>query len=93
MRMKIPIDTSTISMVEEFGIDPTIAALSGGEDYELLFTISQNDYEKVKDIKEITAIGHITDAAAGINLISRSGTAVPITAQGWDAFLKNKKEK
>ncbi len=90
---KIPIDTSTISMVEEFGIDPTIAALSGGEDYELLFTISQNDYEKVKDIKEITAIGHITDAAAGINLISRSGTAVPITAQGWDAFLKNKKEK
>jgi thiamine-monophosphate kinase len=90
---KIPIDTATISMSEELNIDPTIAALSGGEDYELLFTISQNDYEKVKDIKEITPIGHITEASAGINLISRSGTSVPITAQGWDAFLKNKKEK
>jgi len=90
---KIPVDTSTISMAEELNIDPTIAALSGGEDYELLFTISQNDYEKVKDLKEITAIGHITEASAGINLISRSGTSVPITAQGWDAFLKNKKGK
>ena len=80
-------------MSEKLNIDPTIAALSGKEDYELLFTISQNDYEKVKDIKEITPIGHITEASAGINLISRSGTSVPITAQGWDAFLKNKKEK
>jgi thiamine-monophosphate kinase len=90
---KIPIDPSTVSMAEELNIDPTIAALSGGEDYELLFTISQNDFEKIKVIKGITPVGHITEASAGINLISRSGTSVPLTAQGWDAFLKNKKEK
>ncbi|MGD0710732.1 MAG: thiamine-phosphate kinase [Bacteroidales bacterium] len=90
---KIPIDPSTVSMAEELNIDPTIAALSGGEDYELLFTIAQNDFEKIKAIKGIMPIGHITEASAGINLISRSGTFVPITAKGWEAFLKNKKEK
>ena len=90
---KIPIDTETISMAEEFRIDPTIAALSGGEDYELLFTISQKDYDKLKDVVEITPIGHITDAAAGMNLISRSGTSVPLTAQGWDAFMNKKEEE
>jgi thiamine-monophosphate kinase len=88
---KIPVDTETISMAEEFNIDPTVAALSGGEDYELLFTIKQEDYEKIKDIVEITPIGHITDAAAGMNLISRSGSSVPLTAQGWDAFIKKSK--
>lgn len=87
---KIPIDAATVAMAEEFNIDPTIAALSGGEDYELLFTIGQNDYEKVKEIKEITVIGHITEAHAGAKLISRSGSPVPLTAQGWDAFLRNK---
>jgi len=90
---KIPIDAATMLMAEEFNIDPTIAALSGGEDYELLFTIGQNDYEKVKEIKEITVIGHITEAHAGANLISRSGTQVPLTAQGWDAFFRSKYSK
>ena len=90
---KIPVDTETISMCEEFNIDPTIAALSGGEDYELLFTISQKDYEKLKDVVEITPIGHITDAAAGMNLVSRGGTCVPLTAQGWDAFMNKKEEE
>ena len=85
---KIPIDPATVGMAEEFKIDPTIAALSGGEDYELLFTISQNDYEKVKNIEGISAIGHITNKDSGRNLVSRDGTMIPITAQGWDAFLK-----
>lgn len=85
---KIPIDPSTASMAHEFQIDPTICALSGGEDYELLFTIKQSDFDKVKGNPNITIIGHITDEKEGINLITRSGSSVPLTAQGWDAFLK-----
>ena len=85
---KIPIDVTTDQMAREFNLDPTTCALNGGEDYELLFTIKQSDYEKVKDITGISAIGHVTDKNEGVNLISRSGTSVPITAQGWDAFLK-----
>ncbi|HPE56923.1 MAG TPA: thiamine-phosphate kinase [Bacteroidales bacterium] len=85
---KLPIDITTDLVSKEFAIDPTTAALNGGEDYELLFTVSQKDYEKLKEIKEITVIGHMTDEAAGVNLVSRSGTQVEITAQGWDAFLK-----
>ncbi len=87
---KLPIDPTTINMANELKIDPTTCALNGGEDYELMFTISQKDFEKVKDIYGITVIGHITDKSEGVNLISRSGTQVPITAQGWDAFLKTK---
>jgi len=87
---KIPIDPATSSMAHEFQIDPTICALSGGEDYELLFTIKQEDFEKVKGNPNITIIGHITDEKEGVNLITRSGSSVPLTAQGWDAFLKNK---
>lgn len=73
---------------QEFEIDPTIAALSGGEDYELLFTIKQDDFEKIKDNPYFSVIGHITDKNSGYNLISRSGQSAPLTAQGWDAFLK-----
>jgi len=89
---KLPIDPTTINMANELKIDPTTCALNGGEDYELMFTISQKDYEKVKDIYGITVVGHITDKSEGINLISRSGTQVTITAQGWDAFLKTKEK-
>jgi len=87
---KIPIDPATSSMAHEFQIDPTICALSGGEDYELLFTIKQEDFDKVKGNPNITIIGHITDEKEGVNLITRAGSYVPLTAQGWDAFLKNK---
>jgi len=85
---KLPIDVTTAAMAQEFKIDPTTVALNGGEDYELLFTIKQDDYDKIKDITGISAIGHLTEKNEGVNLISRSGTSVPITAQGWDAFLK-----
>ena len=85
---KLPIDITTITQAREFKIDPTTAAMNGGEDYELLFTIAQKDYEKIKDIQGISVIGHITDKAGGCNLISRDGSVVPITAQGWNAFLK-----
>ncbi len=85
---KIPVDITTAGVAEEFEIDPTTCAMNGGEDYELLFTISQEDFEKLKDTDGITVIGHMTDKNEGVNLISRSGTVVPIEAQGWDAFFK-----
>lgn len=85
---KIPMDPSTIQVANEFNIDPVVFALSGGEDYELLFTVSPKDYEKVKEIPELSLIGYMTDVASGANLISRSGSLVPLTAQGWDAFRK-----
>jgi thiamine-monophosphate kinase len=90
---KIPLDVTTVTMAKEFNLDPTICALSGGEDYELLFTIRQADYEKLKEMPEISVIGHMTEPGAGVNLISRSGAQVEITAQGWDAFLKKEREK
>ena len=85
---KIPIDTLTNERAREFNLDPTLCALSGGEDYELLFTIDMNDFEKVKANPDITVIGHITEKSAGVNMIARAGTVHPITAQGWDALWK-----
>lgn len=84
---KLPLDPKTESVSREFNIDPTIAALSGGEDYELLFTIKQDDYEKIKGHPHFTVVGHMTEKSSGYNLISRSGQSAPLTAQGWDAFL------
>ena len=85
---KIPIDPMTYETAREFGLDPTVCALSGGEDYELLFTIKQADYDKIKFDADISIIGHITEAAAGCNLISKSGNVHELKAQGWNAFLK-----
>jgi len=83
---KIPIDPTTISLADEFKIIPTVAALSGGEDYELLFTIEQSDFEVVKKMEDIHIIGHITDKNNGANLITSSGAVIPLNAQGWDAL-------
>jgi len=85
---KLPIDVTTAGAANEFGLDPTTAAMNGGEDYELLFTISQSDYEKIKNIKDISIIGHIAEKSEGSNLISTSGHIVEIKAQGWDALKK-----
>jgi len=85
---KLPIDATTAGAANEFGLDPTTAAMNGGEDYELLFTISQSDYEKIKNIKDISIIGHIAEKSEGSNLISTSGHIVEIKAQGWDALKK-----
>ncbi|GGC25715.1 thiamine-monophosphate kinase [Parapedobacter defluvii] len=83
---KIPIDPMTYDTAREFGLDPTVCALSGGEDYELLFTARQSDYEKLKSQPDISIIGHITEVSAGRELISKSGNVHPIKAQGWNAF-------
>lgn len=88
---KFPLDVVTVNAAEELNVEPTIAALSGGEDYELLFTIDQTDFDKIKDLQEITVIGHITDKSEGAYMISRSGTAIELNAQGWDSML-NKDE-
>lgn len=85
---KIPIDTETALLAEEFKIVPVVTALNGGEDYELLFTVPQSDYEKIKNLTDISVIGYITDKNSGANLITPQGTAIPLKAQGWDA-LKN----
>src|SRR3989344_3372587 len=76
---KIPIDPSTYNMAREFNLDPTMCALSGGEDYELLFTIDQADFPKVKANPDITVIGHLTNSKEGVNLISKAGTSIPLT--------------
>lgn len=85
---KIPIDHNTWDTSNSFSIDPTTCALNGGEDYELLFTIPMADFEKIKNIPEVSIIGHITDQAAGMQLVAKDGTAVPISAQGWDGLKK-----
>lgn len=83
---KIPLDPQVISTCEEFKIDSTMIALSGGEDYELLMTISQKDYPKIKGNPNLTVIGHMTEATSGMFLITRTHTKIPLKAQGWNSF-------
>jgi thiamine-monophosphate kinase len=83
---KIPIDPQTFERAREFGLDPTVCALNGGEDYELLFTINQSDYEKIRMDLDVSIIGHITDKASGTNLVDKSNNVVKLQAQGWKAF-------
>jgi len=85
---KIPLDPMTFETAREFNLDPTVCALSGGEDYELLFTVKQADYDKIKFKMDITIIGYITEPGVGCNLISKSGVVHPLKAQGWNAFPK-----
>jgi len=81
---KIPLDPTVISACEEFNLDATTVALSGGEDYELLFTIKADDYDKIKGNPSLTVIGHMTDASSGTNLVTRAGESIAIKAQGWN---------
>ncbi len=83
---KIPLDPMTFETAREFNLDPTVCALSGGEDYELLFTVKQADYDKIKFKMDITIIGYITEPSAGCNLVTKSGTVHELKAQGWNAF-------
>ena len=83
---KIPLDQQVITTCEEFNMDSTTVALSGGEDYELLFTISQEDFPKIKANPNLTVIGHITEENEGANLITRGNQKVEIIAQGWNTM-------
>ncbi|MFP4448337.1 MAG: thiamine-phosphate kinase [Bacteroidales bacterium] len=80
---KIPIDNETVKMADKFDIEPTTAALNGGQDYELLFTISTEDYAKIENETKIHPIGHITDSEFGTYMISYSDHEIELKAQGW----------
>jgi thiamine-monophosphate kinase len=81
---KILMDMQTKKMAEELNINPLVAALNGGEDYELLFTLSPGDSEKIKNDPDFTVIGEINDASEGANLVTTSGSRIPLQAQGWN---------
>ena len=83
---KLPITDETRNAAFKFNMDPTACALSGGEDYELLFTIAQDDFEKIGNANDISVVGYITDIEAGSHIITKGGSKHPITAQGWNAF-------
>ncbi|MCM8569475.1 thiamine-phosphate kinase [Gramella jeungdoensis] len=83
---KIPLDPAVISVCEEFELDSTTIALSGGEDYELLFTISQSDYDKIKGNPHLTVIGHMTEEKEGMHLITRASQKLPLIARGWNSM-------
>ena len=85
---KLPIDPGTYSTARDFNLDPTTCAMNGGEDYELLFTIAQADYEKIKGNPDLTVVGHMTDAGSGHLLVDKQGGEHELTAQGWNAFPK-----
>ncbi len=85
---RIPIDQNTFDTAREFKLIPSLAALNGGEDYELLFTIAQKDYEKIKEIPGISVIGYMTEEAEGNRLITPDNQSVELKAQGWDALKK-----
>jgi thiamine-monophosphate kinase len=88
MEDKIPIDLQTENVLKELGIAPATGALNGGEDYELLFTIKQSDFDKIKEINEISIIGYMTDISEGCNLITVDNQVMEIKAQGWDGLKK-----
>jgi len=86
---KIPLDQQVISTCEEFNMDSTTVALSGGEDYELLFTIDTADYPKIKANPNLTVIGHMTEKNEGMHLITRGNQKIELMAQGWNSLMKN----
>jgi thiamine-monophosphate kinase len=85
---KIPVSEEARNAAFKFQIDPTACALSGGEDYELVFTVKQEDYEKIKLHEAISIIGYMTEAEKGAHIVTKGGNTYAITAQGWNAFKK-----
>ena len=85
---KLPISDESRKAAYKFGLDPTVCALNGGEDYELIFTLKQEDHDKITLNEEISVIGYMTDIEAGSKLFTKGGNEYPITAQGWNAFNK-----
>ena len=85
---KLPIDYQAAALAEEMNLNIVTCALNGGEDYELLFTCSLSDYEKLVPIDDVYIIGHITKPEYGKLLIGRNGEEIALTAQGWNAFTE-----
>ena len=86
MEDKLPIDEQTYEAAREFNLEPLTCILNGGEDYELLFTIKQDDYDKIRNHPDITIIGLMKEASAGINVVTKAGNSFPLKAQGWAHF-------
>jgi thiamine-monophosphate kinase len=80
---KVPVDAETAKMAEEFRIDPLTAALNGGEDYELLFTVSLEMFEKVREVEKVRVIGHMTQDDYGMFAVTGDGEEAELKAQGW----------
>ncbi len=85
---KIPIDASTAMMAAEFNIEPLICALHGGEDYELLFTVPLESFEKLRNMKEIHIIGKVVDKEDNALMLTAEGNSIQLRAQGWDGLLE-----
>src|SRR5690606_27326681 len=86
---KLPLDPQLISVCEEFNIDSTTVAINGGEDYELLFTIAQSDFDKIKANPHLTVIGHMVAETEGTHLITRANTKIQMKARGWNAISED----
>ena len=85
---KLPLSEDSRKAAYKFGLDPTVCALNGGEDYELIFTLRQEDHEKITLNEDISVIGYMTDLEEGTKLLTKGGNTFDITAQGWNAFQK-----
>lgn len=85
---KLPLDPQFINVCEEFNIDSTTVAINGGEDYELLFTIKMEDFDKIKGNPNFSIIGHMTQQSEGIHLVTRANTKIELKARGWDAITQ-----
>lgn len=83
---KLPLDPQLINACEEFNIDATTVAINGGEDYELLFTVALEDFDKLKGSPDFTIIGHMVQESEGAHLITRANTKIPLKARGWNAL-------
>ena len=86
---KLPLDPQFMNVCEEFDLDSTTVAINGGEDYELLFTISINDFEKIKGNPNFTIIGHMTQESEGIHLVTRANTKIQLKSRGWDSVAED----
>ncbi len=85
---KLPIAEQTRKAAFKFSMDPTVCALNGGEDYELIFTLKQEDHDKITLNEQISVIGYMTETGEGSKIITKAGNTFDITAQGWNAFAK-----
>ena len=88
---RIPIDYQTAVMAEELNMNLVTAALNGGEDYELLFTVPLTDHDRVKALKGVHVIGYITEPSLGCAMITRDGAEIPLRAQGWNPLAEEEK--
>lgn len=83
---KLPFDPVMLNTADTFKMVPAVAALNGGEDYELLFTVKQTDFEKVRSLSGISIIGHMTENMGHADMVTNDNQVIELTAQGWDAL-------